>query len=80
MAGITKMIAINNTKTFEEETITDELFYKRCSHPTIVFRNYRDNCEKRCCSGSHKQCKTLLKDHVVRFKIISLHIYKNFEN
>ena len=27
---------------------------------TIVFKNYRDNCEKRC-SGSHKQGKTLLK-------------------
>ena len=37
---------------------------------TIIFRNYRDNCEKRCCSGSYKQCKTLLKDHVGRFKII----------
>ena len=24
---------------------------------------------------SHKQCKTLLKDHLVRFKIISLYIY-----
>ena len=33
---------------------------------TIVFRNYRDNCEKRRCSCCHKQCKTLLKDHVVK--------------
>ena len=33
--------------------------------------------EKRCCSGSHKQCKTLLKDHMVRLKIISLYIYKD---
>ena len=44
---------------------------------TIVVRYYRDNCEKRRCSGSHKQCKSLLRDHVVRFKIISLYIYKD---
>ena len=30
---------------------------------TTVFKNYRDNCEKRFCSGNHKQCKTLLKDY-----------------
>ena len=42
----------------------------------IIFRIDPDNCEKRCCSGSHKQCKTLLEDHVVRFEIISLYIYK----
>ena len=40
-------------------------------------RNYRDNCEKRCCSGSHKQFKTLFKDYMVRLKIISLYIYKD---
>ena len=44
---------------------------------TIVVRYYRDNCEKRRCSGSHKQCKSLLRDHLVRFKIISLYIYKD---
>ena len=44
---------------------------------TIVVRNYRDNCEKQCCPGSHKQCKTLFKDHMVRLKIISLYIYKD---
>ena len=43
----------------------------------MVFRNYWHNHEKRCCSGSHKQCKTLLKDHMVRLKIMSLYIYKD---
>ena len=38
---------------------------------------YRYNCEKRCCSGSHKQFKTLFKDHMVRLKISSLYIYKD---
>ena len=41
---------------------------------TILHRNYRDKCEKRCCSASHKQCKTLFRDHMVRLKIISLYI------
>ena len=40
-------------------------------------KNYRDKCEKRCCSGSHKQFKTLFKDHMVRLKIMSLYIYKD---
>ena len=46
---------------------------------SIVFseNKYRHNCEKRCRSDNHKQRKTLLKDHVVRFKIISLYIYKD---
>ena len=44
---------------------------------TMLVRNYRDKREKRCCCGSHKQCKTLFKDHMVRFKIISLYIYKD---
>ena len=44
---------------------------------TIMCKNHRDNCEKRCCSGSHKQIKTLFKDHMVRLKIISLDIYKD---
>ena len=44
---------------------------------TMVVRSYRDNCEKPCCSGSHKQCKTLLKDHVVVLKIMLLYIYKD---
>ena len=44
---------------------------------SIMFKNYRDKCEKRRCSCSHKQCKTLLKDRLVWFKIISLHIYKD---
>ena len=43
----------------------------------MVFRNYWRNYEKRCFSGSHNQCKTLLKDHMVRLKIISLYIYKD---
>ena len=44
---------------------------------TMVVRNFRDKREKRCCTGSHKQCKTLFKHHMVRFKIISLYIYKD---
>ena len=39
-------------------------------------QKYRENCEKRCRSGIHKQCKTLFKYHIVRLKIISLYIYK----
>ena len=35
------------------------------------------NCENRYCSGIHKQCKTLFRDHMVRLKIISLYIYKD---
>ena len=55
-----------------------EASYQKISiYTAIVFRNYLDNCEKRCCSCNHKQCKTLLKDHVVRLKIISLYIYKD---
>ena len=45
--------------------------------PTTVVRNYWHNYEKRYCFGSHKQCKTLLKDHMVSLKIISLYIYKD---
>ena len=41
----------------------------------IVFRNYRDNFEKACCYGRHKQYKTLFQDNVLRFKIILLDIY-----
>ena len=44
---------------------------------TTVHRNYWDKCEKRSCSASHKQCKTLFRDHMVRLKIISLYIYKD---
>ena len=43
----------------------------------ILLKNYRNKREKRCCCGSHKQHKTLFKDHMVRFKIISLYIYKD---
>ena len=45
--------------------------------PTMVFKNYWHNYEKRCCSDSHKQCKTLFKDHMTRLKIISLYIYND---
>ena len=44
---------------------------------TTVVINYWHNYEKRYCFGSHKQCKTLLKDHMARLKIISLYIYKD---
>ena len=43
----------------------------------MVVRNYRDKREKRCCAGSHKHCKTLFKDQMVRLKIISSYIYKD---
>ena len=43
----------------------------------MLVRNYGDKREKQCCSGSHKQRKTLFKDHMVRLKIISLYIYKD---
>ena len=45
---------------------------------TILDINYGENCEKRRCSCSHKQCKTPLKDNLMRFKIISLYTYKDF--
>ena len=51
----------NNTKTCTNIT-------------TIMCKNYRDNCEERCCSGSHNQLKTLFKDYMLRLKIISLYI------
>ena len=44
---------------------------------TIMCKNYRDNSGKRFCSGSHKQFKTLFKDHMVRLKVISSYIYKD---
>ena len=53
--------------------ITDEEFFIA----TTVVINYWHNYEKRYCFGSHKQCKTLLKDHMARLKIISLYIYKD---
>ena len=43
----------------------------------MLFKNYGYKCEKRCCSGSHKQFKTPFKDHMVRLKIMSLYIYKD---
>ena len=42
-----------------------------------MFETYRDNYEKWRGSGSHKQIKTLFKDHMVSLKIISLYIYKD---
>ena len=51
--------------------------YRIAKYPKMVFINYWHNHEKPCCSGSHKQCKTLLKDHMVMLKIISLYIYKD---
>ena len=44
--------------------------------PTTLHITYRNNCEERCCSSSHKQFKTLFNDYMVRLKIISLYIYK----
>ena len=45
--------------------------------PTIVDRIYWDNYEKRYFLGSHKHLKTLLREHMVKLKIISLYIYKD---
>ena len=50
---------------------------KSVNRPTTVDRNYWHNYEKWYCSGIHKQCKTLFKDHMVGLKIISLYIYKD---
>ena len=44
---------------------------------TMVFINYLNNCEKRCCFRSHKHCKTLFKENMGRLKLISLYIYKD---
>ena len=43
---------------------------------TTLHRNYWHNYEKRCCVISHKQLKTLLRDNMVKLKIISIYIYK----
>ena len=43
---------------------------------TIEEINYLDKCEKRRCAGHHKQFKTLLREHMVKLKIISLYIYR----
>ena len=47
------------------------------SKTTIVDRIYWDNYEKRYFFASHKQLKTLLREHMVKLKIISLYIYKD---
>ena len=44
-------------------------------HYTIMCKNYRDNCEKRYCSGSHEQVKTLFKDQMV--SEVEDYIYKD---
>ena len=41
---------------------------------TTAVRNYWHNYEKRYCFGSHKQLKTLLREHMVKLKIVSLYI------
>ena len=59
--------SIQNKNNFYKKLLIKNSFF----YSTIIFRYYRDNCDERCCSGSHKQSKPLLKDHVLRFKIIS---------
>ena len=44
--------------------------------PTIMCKNYWENCEKRPSVASHKQFKTLLRANMVKLKIILLYIYK----
>ena len=34
------------------------------------FSEIIDNWEKQCCSGSHKQCKTIFKDHLIQNNFI----------
>ena len=50
------------------------LYLLELRRPTIVDKIYWPKYKKRCCSCSHKQCKTLLRDHMVRLKIMSLYI------
>ena len=47
------------------------------TYPTRVLGKFQGKREKQCCSSSHKQYKTLFKDHMVRLKTISLYIYKD---
>ena len=42
--------------------------------------NVFKNCEKPCCSCSHKQYKTLLENHLMRFTIIASYIYKDLSH
>ena len=46
------------------------VYTQRNAVATTVVRNYWHNYEKRYCFGSHKQCKTLLKNNMVTLKII----------
>ena len=64
-------------KIFMTSSYTNTPYGIFCIISKTVVRNYQDNCEKRCCSGSHKQCKIRFKDHMVRLKIMSLYIYKD---
>ena len=85
---ITSNLNIQHTEHFHNLLSADHsltldigwVINKFSNHPTMLVRNYRDKRAKRCCSGSHKQCKTLFKDHMVRFKIISLYIYKDLRS
>ena len=56
------------TPIFKKDEATQPRNYIPVSVPpsisTIVDKIYWHNYEKRCCSCSHKQCKTLLRDHM----------------
>ena len=50
-------------------------FYSYKDHkPTMLVRNYWEKREKRRRTWSYKQLKTLLREHMVKLKIISLYI------
>ena len=65
-----------NTPVQKALTYAEEQY----NRPTMVFRNYWNSYEKRCCSGGQKQCKILLKDHMARLKTMSIYTYKDLSS
>ena len=53
------------------------LMVKKTSNYNPVQKLSTYKLRKTVCSGSHKQFKTLFKDHMVRLKIMPLYIYKD---
>ena len=71
------MTTITHLRTLTALTMRHPIYRYLTGITTILLKNYRDNCEKPCCSGSHKQYKTLFKDHMARLKIMALYIHKD---
>ena len=63
-----------------EDIIYKQKAAQKSLKPTTVVRNYWHNYKKRYCFGSHKQFKTLFRDHMVKLKIISLYIHKDLKD